>query len=67
MRKVNYKKIFILDKLPLINDYARLESTKDQNTIHELITEVYKSLSFPVIHVPVLPPSERVEFILNNI
>ena len=67
LRKVNYKMIFILDKLPLVNDYARIESKNDQNEIHNLITEVYESLSFPVIHVPVLPPSERVKFILNNI
>lgn len=67
MRKVNYKKIFVLDKLPLINDYARLESENDQNQIHNLITEVYESLPFPVVHVPVLPPLERVNFILNSI
>ena len=67
MCKVNYKKIFILDKLPLVNDYARLESENDQNQIHNLITEVYESLPFPVAHVPVLPPSERVDFILNSI
>src|SRR5690554_6110897 len=67
MRKVNYKKVFVLDKLPLINDYARLESENDQNQIHNLITEVYESLPFPVVHVPVLPPLERVNFILNSI
>lgn len=67
MRQVNYKKIFILEKLPLINDYARLESENDQNQIHNLITEVYESLPFPVAHVPVLPPSERVNFILRRI
>lgn len=67
MRKVNYKKIFVLDKLPLINDYARLESENDQNQIHNLITEVYESLPFPVVHVPVLPPLELVNFILNSI
>ncbi|AXT62411.1 hypothetical protein D1816_19245 [Aquimarina sp. AD10] len=67
MRKVNYKMIFVLDKLPLINDYARLESENDQIQIHNLITEVYESLPFPVVHVPVLPPLERVNFILNSI
>jgi len=67
MRKVNYKRVFVLDKLPLVNDYARLESENDQNKIHNLITEVYESLQFPVIHVPVLPPSERVDYILNSI
>lgn len=67
MSKVNYKKTFILDRLPLINDYARLESENDQIKIHNLITEVYESLPFPVIHVPVLKPAERVNFILNNL
>ena len=66
MRKVNYKKVFVLDKLPLINDYARLESENDQNQIHNLITEVYESLPFPVVHVPVLPPLKRVNFIIEQ-
>jgi predicted ATPase len=67
MSHVNYKKVFILDKLPLVNDYARLESKDDQSQIQNIISEVYESLPFPVIHVPVLPPVERVDFILNNI
>lgn len=66
IQNVHYKKIFILDRLPLINDYARLENEKDQIKIHRLITEVYKSLGFPIVFVPVLPPNDRVEFILNN-
>jgi predicted ATPase len=61
---VNYMKVFILDPLPLVNDYARLESQADQTTIQQLITEVYESLPFPTIHVPVLPPEERVDWIL---
>jgi predicted ATPase len=67
MSNVNYKKVFILDKLPLVNDYARLESKNDQDQIHNFITKVYESLPFPVIHAPVLPPVERVDFILNSI
>lgn len=38
-----------------------------QKKIHSLLTDVYASLPFPVIHVPVLPPDERVEFILRNL
>jgi len=67
LNKVSYKKTFILDRLPLINDYARLESENDQIKIHNLITEVYESLPFPVLHVPVLKAEERVNFILNNL
>ena len=67
LKKVAYKKIFILDFLPLVNDYARSENRDAQKEIHELITEVYESLPFPVIHVPVLEPEERVNFILKNL
>ena len=62
-----YKKVFILDPLPLVSDYARTEDGESQKKIHALLAEVYKSLSYPVVHVPVLPPEERVDFILKNI
>lgn len=67
LRTVSYKKIFILDPLPLVKDYARTEDDKDQKKIHELLVEVYQSLPFPVLHVPVLPEEERVDFILKNL
>lgn len=67
LKGVTYKKIFILDFLPLVNDYARIEDEEAQQKIHSLITEVYESLPFPVIHVPVLQPEERVDFILKNL
>jgi predicted ATPase len=67
LKKVSYKKIFILESLPVVNDYARREDEADQKKIADLITKVYESLPFPVIHVPVIPPEERVDFILKNI
>ena len=67
LTKVVYKKVFILDRLPLIRDYARTEDEAAQKQIHELLTEVYESLPFPVVHVPVLPPNDRVDYILKNI
>ena len=67
LKDASYKKIFILDYLPLVNDYARIEDEEAQKKIHALITEVYESLPFPVVHVPVLPLEERVDFILKNI
>lgn len=67
MNVVSYKKIFILAFFPLVKDYARTEDAVAQQKIHTLITEVYESLPFPVIHVPVLKPEERVEFILKNL
>lgn len=67
MRAVSYKKIFILDPLPFTNDYARTEDESAQKKIHAEIVKVYEHLGFPVIHVPVFPPEERVNFILRNL
>jgi predicted ATPase len=67
MRTASYKKVFILECLPLVNDYARTEDEAAQKKIHALITEVYESLPFPVVHVPVLEAEERVDFILSNL
>lgn len=64
---VYYKKVFILDCLPLVKDYARTEDSMAQEKIHALLVEVYKSLGFPIVQVPVLPPEERVDFILKNL
>lgn len=62
-----YSKIFILDRLPLINDYARLEDEQEQIRIHNLIIQVYESFPCPIVHVPVLGPEERIDFILKNL
>jgi predicted ATPase len=62
-----YQKVFILDRLPLINDYARLEDEEEQIRIHQLIIEVYSRFPCPIIKVPVLSPDERVDFILKNL
>ena len=67
LETVSYKKIFILDYLPLVKDYARNEDTDAQKKIHSLLIEVYESLPFPIIIVPMLSPKERVDFILNNL
>lgn len=66
-RRHKYHRVFILDRLPLINDYARLENEAEQIRIHKLIIEVYEHLGNPVVFVPVLPPEERVDFILKHI
>lgn len=67
VRRHAYKKIFILDPLPFVPDYARTEDAVAQKKIHMLLTGAYETLLSPIIHVPVLPPEERVEFILKHI
>ena len=67
MKECWYKKIFILDQLPYIVDYARTESKEQQDKLHEYLEEVYRMLNFEVVRVPVLPPEERLKFILGNL
>ena len=67
MAVVSYRKIFILDRLPLVKDYARSEDAVAQKAIHKLITEIYEFLPFPVVHVPVMPAEKRVDYILANL
>ena len=62
-----YKKAFILDLLPMVQDYARMEDEKEQKRIHQLLIEVYSSLQIPVVHVPILAAEKRVEYILSNL
>lgn len=43
-----------MDCMPLKNDYARIENAEAQKEIHALITDVYESLPFEVVHVPAI-------------
>jgi predicted ATPase len=65
--KCSYKKVFIMDLLPLDHDYARTEDDLDQMQINELITEVYEAMAAPVVRVPVLEAEARADFILANL
>lgn len=67
LQNTSYKKAFMLAPLPLVKDYARTEDAAAQQKIHELLVEVYTSLGIPIVHVPVLPLKERVDFILKNL
>jgi len=67
LSNVSYKKVFILEPLPFVADYARTEDASQQHRLQDLLNEVYHSLPFPVVHVPVMSPAERVDFILSNL
>ena len=67
LQRVGYRKVFLLDLLPLAPDYARTEDTTAQRRIHDLIREVYESLPVPLEEVPVLPPETRADFVLERL
>lgn len=62
-----YKKIFIMDLLPLDIDYARTEDVKAQQDLHNLIIEIYSARNVPIVMVPVLPIKDRADFILEHL
>lgn len=62
-----YRAIFILDLLPLDTDYARTEDVAAQKALHQMIIDTYLERGEPIVFVPVLPPKERVEFILEKL
>ena len=62
-----YKTIFLLDRLPLEIDYARIENDNSSIFIQEWIEKDYKSLGYNVIHVPVMPVEKIADLILSHI
>jgi predicted ATPase len=67
LTRVSYRRVFVLDLLPLAPDYARTEDASAQRRIHALITEVYRNLPIPMVTVPVLSPADRVAYILDRL
>lgn len=67
LTRVSYRRVFVLDLLPLARDYARTEDAPAQRHIHDLITEVYNDLPIEMVTVPVLSPADRVAFILDRL
>lgn len=59
-----YKTIFLLDQLPFQVDGVRIENESSARRINDLLFEAYSQLDYKVIRVPVMPISERVDFIL---
>ncbi|GAA1784305.1 AAA family ATPase [Agromyces lapidis] len=67
LTRVKYRKVFLLDLLPLAKDYARTEDAEAQHQIQGLLLDVYEGLHLPLTRVPALPPDERVEFVLARL
>ncbi len=63
-----YDKVFLLDPLPsYTQDESRFEDRETALAIHDAIKEGYEEYGYSIITVPVLPPEERVHFVIDNI
>ena len=67
LASVSYRKVFLLNLLPLVRDYARTEDEAAQKRIHALLRNVYEETGCRVETVQALPPEERVDYILANL
>ena len=63
-----YAKVFLLERLPdYVTDTSRIEDLQFAKDIHAEILKAYREFGYEVVHVPVLPPEERVDFITRNL
>lgn len=66
-KALNYRKIFLLEKLPFQKDYARIEDNEKANKLQMLLRKAYLDLGYEVIDIPAVSVEKRVEMILSNI
>lgn len=63
-----YSSIFILDLLPFQKDEGRVDQMSFiRNFLDECQMRDFEALGYNVIRVPVLPPEERLSFVLENL
>jgi len=62
-----YRKVFVLDLLPIENDGGRLENEIEQRQIQDQILVTYRELGFDVVTVPVMTLDERAQYILDRL
>lgn len=64
----SYDFVFLLDRLPWIDDGIRVENNESEAIeIHNNIEKEYKKLGYSPIKVPAIPVKKRVDFILNHL
>jgi len=62
-----YASVIMLDPLPYDLDGVRDEDAANVNFLDEWLERDYISLGYPVLRVPVLPPPERLAFVLERL
>jgi predicted ATPase len=62
-----YASVFVLDILPYQHDGVRTESDAEARFLDEWLARDYRALGYDVLRVPVLPPAERLAFVLDRL
>jgi predicted ATPase len=66
-KELKYRKIFLLEQLPFVKDYARIEDNEKANKLQILLRKAYADLGYEIIDVPVMPVEDRMKMILSNV
>lgn len=66
-QKGQYEKVFFMEQLPLIKDYARTEDSQTAKRLNQFLKQTYKQLGYKVIFVPVMSIKKRVKFIQSRL
>ncbi len=62
-----YRNIFLFERFRFQRDGVRSEDDAEATALDRLLGEAYESLGYRVVRVPVLPPRERLDFILSRL
>jgi predicted ATPase len=62
-----YASVFLLDRLPLQLDGARIEDDTYTVLLDEWLVRDYSALGYCVVRVPVLSPQDRLTFVLERL
>jgi predicted ATPase len=62
-----YASVFILDRLPYQRDRVRVSNDRIAENYDFWISRDYKALGYNTVRVPVLPPEERLAFVLERL
>jgi predicted ATPase len=63
-----YASVFILNRLPFQRSKTLgLEDDATASFLDEWLARDYSALGYSVVRVPVLPPQERLEFVLDRL
>ena len=65
--QVRYQNVFLFERLRFLTDPVRSEDERTARRLSRLIEESYQSLSYDIIHVPLLSIEERTEFVLERL
>jgi len=58
-----YRRVFLMEPLSFVGDYARTEDPDTLERLHSLLRGAYEELGYEVVLVPVMTPEERARFV----